>query len=74
MTITEVVRGTRRFALGGMAVGAVCEMIRPNYASAQERKEIDPASAHVLDQLRTRFTFQISVDVYRRNPKGFDYL
>jgi 3-hexulose-6-phosphate synthase len=53
----------RRFALSGMAVGAVCDMIRPNYASAQMGKEIHPASARVLDRLRTRFTFQISVDV-----------
>jgi 3-hexulose-6-phosphate synthase len=53
----------RRFALGGMALSAVCEMMRPNYAWAQQVKEIHPASARVLDQLRTRFTFQISVDV-----------
>jgi 3-keto-L-gulonate-6-phosphate decarboxylase len=55
--------GARRFALGGMALGAVCEMMRPTYAWAQEGKEIHPASARILDQLRTRFTFQISVDV-----------
>ncbi len=55
--------GARRFALGGMAVGAACDLIRPDYAWAREGKEIHPASARVLDQLRTRFTFQISVDV-----------
>jgi 3-keto-L-gulonate-6-phosphate decarboxylase len=55
--------GARRFALGGMAVGALCEMMQSNYAGAQERKEIHPASARILDQLRSRFTFQISVDV-----------
>ena len=53
----------RRFALGGMALSAVCEMMRPNYAWAQQVKQIHPASARILDQLRTRFTFQISVDV-----------
>jgi 3-hexulose-6-phosphate synthase len=52
-----------RLALGGMAVGALCEMMRPNYASAHEGKEVHLASARVLDQLKTRFTFQISVDV-----------
>jgi 3-hexulose-6-phosphate synthase len=55
--------GARRFALSGMALGAVCEIMRPNYASAQAGKEIHSASARVLDQLRTSFTFQISVDV-----------
>jgi len=55
--------GARRFALSGLTVGAVCEMMRPNDASAQVGKEIHSASARVLDQLRTSFTFQISVDV-----------
>jgi len=56
-------KGARRFALNGMGVGAVWELMRPNDDFAQVRKEIHPASARVLDQLRTRFTFQISVDV-----------
>ena len=56
--------GARRFAVSGLTVGAVFEMMRPNYAWAQVAgKETHPASARVLDQLRTRFTFQISVDV-----------
>ena len=55
--------GVRRFALSGMALGAVCEIMRPNYTSAQVGKEIHSASGRVLDQLRTSFTFQISVDV-----------
>jgi 3-keto-L-gulonate-6-phosphate decarboxylase len=39
-------------------------MMRPNYAWAQQvAKVTHPASARVLDRLRTRFTFQISVDV-----------
>jgi 3-keto-L-gulonate-6-phosphate decarboxylase len=38
--------------------------MRPNYARAgQAAKETHPASARVLDRLRTGFTFQISVDV-----------
>ena len=56
--------GAGRFAVGGLTVGAIFEMMRPNYAWAQQAaKETHPASARVLDQLRTRFTFQISVDV-----------
>jgi 3-hexulose-6-phosphate synthase len=39
-------------------------MMRPNHAWAQQvAKVTHPASARVLDQLRTRFTFQFSVDV-----------
>src|SRR5882724_6162939 len=53
----------RRFVVSGLTAGAVFEMIRPNYAWAQVGKETHPASARVLDRLRTRFTFQISVDV-----------
>ena len=56
--------GAGRIALGGLTVGAIFEMMRPNYAWAQQvAKEAHPASARVLDRLRTRFTFQISVDV-----------
>jgi 3-hexulose-6-phosphate synthase len=56
--------GAGRFAVGGLTVGAIFEMMRPNYAWAQQvAKETHPASARVLDRLRTRFTFQISVDV-----------
>lgn len=44
----------RGFAVGGLTAGA---------AWAQAGKDSHPASARVLDQLRTRFTFQISVDV-----------
>ena len=52
-----------RFAASGLALGAALEMMRPDYAWAQVGKETHPASARFLDQLRTRFTFQISVDV-----------
>ena len=56
--------GAGRIALGGLTVGAIFEMMRPNYAWARQvAKEAHPASARVLDRLRTRFTFQISVDV-----------
>src|SRR6185295_11786688 len=55
--------GARTFAVGALTAGAAFEMMRPNYAWAQVGKENHPASARVLDQLRTRFMFQISVDV-----------
>jgi len=53
----------RRFVVTGLTAGAVLEMMRPDYSWAEVGKETHPASARVLDQLRTRFTFQISVDV-----------
>jgi 3-hexulose-6-phosphate synthase len=56
--------GAGRFAVGGLTAGAIFETMRPNYAWAQQvAKETHPASARVIDRLRTRFTFQISVDV-----------
>jgi len=56
--------GAGRFAVGGLAVGTIFEMVRPNSVSAQQAaKDTHAASARVLDRLRTRFTFQISVDV-----------
>jgi len=56
--------GAGRFAVGGLTVGAIFEMMRPDDARAQQvSKETHPASARLLDRLRTRFTFQISVDV-----------
>jgi len=52
------------FAAGALTVGAIFEMMRPDYAWAQQvAKVTHPATARVLDRLRTRFTFQISVDV-----------
>ena len=53
----------RRFAVSGLTAGAVFEMMRPNHAWAQAGEETHPASARVVDRLRTDFTFQISVDV-----------
>ena len=56
--------GAGRLAVGGLTAGAIFEMMRPNYAWAQQvAKDTHPASARVVEQLRTRFTFQISVDV-----------
>ena len=56
--------GAGRFAVGGLTAGAIFEMMRPDSAWAQQAaKETHPASARVVEQLRTRFTFQISVDV-----------
>lgn len=60
--------GAGRFALGAVTSGAIFEMMRPNSAwvwawAQQVAKVAHPASARVLDRLRTRFTFQISVDV-----------
>jgi 3-hexulose-6-phosphate synthase len=53
-----------KFAAGALTVGAIFEIMRPNYAWAQQvAKVTHPESARVLDRLRTRFTFQISVDV-----------
>jgi 3-hexulose-6-phosphate synthase len=56
--------GAGRFAAGALTAGAIFEMMRPNDAWAQQvAKVTHQASARVLDRLRTRFTFQISVDV-----------
>ena len=56
--------GAGRFAGGALTAGAFFEMVRPNVAWAQQvAKVTHPASARLLDRLRTRFTFQISVDV-----------
>ena len=54
-----------KFGASALTVGAIFEIImRPNYAWAQqEAKVTHPASARLLDRLRSRFTFQISVDV-----------
>src|SRR4029450_3556390 len=44
--------------------GALFRMIAPHHVFAEQvAKESHPASARVVDQLRTRFMFQISVDV-----------
>lgn len=53
-----------RLAGGGLAVGAIFETIRPSSAWGQRpAKETHPSSARVVDRLKTRLSFQISVDV-----------
>jgi 3-hexulose-6-phosphate synthase len=53
-----------KFAAGALTAGAIFETMRPNDAWAQQvAKVTHPASARLLDRLRTSFTFQISVDV-----------
>ena len=53
-----------RFAAGALTAGAIFETTRPNDVWAQQAAKVThPASARVLDRLRTSFTFQISVDV-----------
>jgi 3-hexulose-6-phosphate synthase len=56
--------GAGRFAAGALTAGTIFEMNRPNDAWARQAAKVThAASARVLDRLRTRFTFQISVDV-----------
>ena len=56
--------GAGTFAIGGLAAGAVLPMLRPIDAWAQQAATpAHPASARVVDRLRTQFMFQISVDV-----------
>lgn len=56
--------GAGRIAAGGLTAGAIFETMPPTHAAArQAAKEAHAPSTAVLDRLRTRFTFQISVDV-----------
>src|SRR5262245_43091961 len=56
--------GAGRFAAGALTVGTTLETMGTYDAWAQQvAKVTHPASARVLDRLRTSFTFQISVDV-----------
>src|ERR1039457_5865971 len=49
---------------GGLAVGAIFETMRPSSAWGQRpAKETHPSSARVVDGLKPRLSFQISVDV-----------
>ena len=48
-----------RLAGGGLAVGAIFEMIRPGPAWGQRpAKETHPSSARVVDRFKTRFRFR----------------
>jgi 3-keto-L-gulonate-6-phosphate decarboxylase len=56
--------GAGRIALGGLVAGSIFETIAPSSAWGQQAaKETHAASARLVDRLRTRFSFQISVDV-----------
>src|SRR5438046_2991053 len=56
--------GAGRFAAGALTAGAIFETLRPHDAWAQQVATVaHPASARVLERLKTRFMFQISVDV-----------
>jgi 3-hexulose-6-phosphate synthase len=56
--------GAARFGAGALTVGAISEVVRPASVWAlQAAKVTHPASARILDRLRTSFMFQISVDV-----------
>jgi 3-keto-L-gulonate-6-phosphate decarboxylase len=52
--------GAGRFVVGGLTAGVI---VRNDVRARQTTKESHAASARVRDQLRIRFTFQISVDV-----------
>src|SRR3954469_696131 len=53
-----------KFAAGALTTGSIANMIRPNHVWAHQVANMThPASARLIDRLRTRFTFQISVDV-----------
>ena len=53
-----------RFAIGGLTAGAVFEVMRPGSTWAGQAATVShPASARLVDRLRTGFSFQISVDV-----------
>src|SRR5690348_3068883 len=56
--------GAASLASSALTVGAIFDIMRPTDARARQvTKVMHPASARVLDRLRTSFTFQISVDV-----------
>jgi len=58
--------GAGRFAAGALTLGAFSETMRPDvaWAGAQRAAKVPhPASDKVLDRLKARYMFQISVDV-----------
>lgn len=56
--------GAGKLALGGLTAGALVTRMRGSDVWARQvAKQAHPASERVLAQLRTRFMFQISVDV-----------
>jgi 3-keto-L-gulonate-6-phosphate decarboxylase len=56
--------GAGKIAASALTAGAIFETLRPGDAWAWQAAKVEhPASARFVDRLRTRFTFQISVDV-----------
>lgn len=56
--------GAGKYAIGGLAAGSIIPIMRTDEVRAQQvTKVAHPASARVVDRMRTNFTFQISVDV-----------
>lgn len=56
--------GAGRFAAGALTAGAIFEVLRPGSVWAQQTAKVThPASARLVDRLKTQFMFQISVDV-----------
>jgi 3-hexulose-6-phosphate synthase len=56
--------GAGRIAGGALTAGTISAIMRPTFAWHQQvTKVTHPGSARLIDRLRTRFTFQISVDV-----------
>ena len=56
--------GAGRFVASGLIAGSIFDTMRPSLAWGQQvATETHPASARLVDRLRTRFSFQISVDV-----------
>ena len=56
--------GTGRLAAGALAAGAFFETMRPGEVLGSQAPAVaHPASARLLERLRSRFMFQISVDV-----------
>src|SRR4029079_7352590 len=56
--------GAGRFVASGLIAGSIFDTMRPSLAWGQQvATEAHPASARLVARLRTRFSFQISVDV-----------
>jgi 3-hexulose-6-phosphate synthase len=56
--------GAVRLPAGALTAGVIFEMMRPDSVRAGQAANVThPASARILDRLRSRFSFQISVDV-----------
>jgi 3-keto-L-gulonate-6-phosphate decarboxylase len=54
---------TGGFIAGSLTVGSIFDLVQTEETRAQEAKVSHPASARLVERLRTRYSFQISVDV-----------